>query len=258
LWVLKTRPYVSGMFTWEGFDYLGEPIPYEWPSRSSNFGIIDLAGFPKDTYYLYQSMWVPRNERPVVHVMPHWNWEKGTTVPVWVYSNCDAAELVVNGKSLGEQRFAEAEADGLLHLEWLVPYEPGEITAVAKQDGKVMATKTVRTAGAPFQMKIQSDWADVAADGADIAYITCSVHDAAGTIVPTASNLVTFTVDGPGEVIGVDNGCPIDHQSLDGDQMHAFNGLCLAVIKSTGTAGTIKVVAASSGLKSAAIALRAK
>jgi beta-galactosidase len=258
LWVLKTRPYVSGMFTWEGFDYIGEPTPYEWPSRSSNFGIIDLAGFPKDTYYLYQSIWMARSKKPMVHVMPHWNWEKKTTVPVWVYSNCDAAELIVNGKSLGEQRFAEAEADGLMHLEWMVPFEPGEITAVAKQDGKVMATKTVRTAEGASQLKVAVDWNEIAADGADITFITCSVHDAAGTIVPTASNLVTFSVDGPGEVIGVDNGCPIDHQPLDGDQIHAFNGLCLAVIKSTGTAGTIKVKVASSGLKSDAVVVLAR
>ncbi|MEX2729976.1 MAG: glycoside hydrolase family 2 TIM barrel-domain containing protein [Candidatus Sigynarchaeum springense] len=257
LWVLKTRPYVSGMFTWEGFDYLGEPSPYEWPSRSSNFGIVDLAGFPKDTYYLYQSFWVPRSKRPMVHVMPHWNWDKGTTVPVWVYSNCEAAELLVNGKSLGEQRFAEAEADGLMHLEWLVPFEPGEITAVAKQEGKVMAKKVVCTAGSAFQLKLSADWNEIAADD-DIMYITCSVHDAMGNIVPTASNLVTFTVEGPGKVIGVDNGCPIDHQPLDGDQIHAFNGLCLAVIESTGKKGSINVIAASAGLKSATISLKAK
>nr|MDO8117733.1 glycoside hydrolase family 2 [Candidatus Sigynarchaeota archaeon] len=133
-----------------------------------------------------------------------------------------------------------------------------EITAVAKQDGKAMATKTVRTAGTASRLKLSADWNEIAADGYDIAYIACSVHDAAGTVVPTASNLVTFTVEGPGEVIGVDNGCPIDHLPLDGDQIHAFNGLCLAVLKSTGRAGFIKVIAASVGLESAMISLKAR
>lgn len=258
LWVLKTRPYVSGMFTWEGFDYIGEPSPYEWPSRSSNFGIIDLAGFPKDTYYLYQSFWIPGNVKPMVHVMPHWNWPRGTVVPVWVYSNCEAAEILVNGKSLGEQRFVDAEADGLMHLEWLVPFEPGEITAMAKQGGKIMATKTVRTAGATSRLELAADWSEIVADGADITYITCSVRDDAGNIVPIANNLVTFTVEGPGEIIGVDNGCPIDHESLDGDQIHAFNGLCLVVIKSTTTPGKIQVKASSSGLQSGVAIITAR
>ncbi|MEX2680091.1 MAG: glycoside hydrolase family 2, partial [Candidatus Sigynarchaeota archaeon] len=144
-----------------------------------------------------------------------------------------------------------------MHLEWLVTFEPVEITALAKQEVKVMAKKVVCTAGSAFQLKLSADWNEIAADD-DIMYITCSVHDAMGNIVPTASNLVTFTVEGPGKVIGVDNGCPIDHQPLDGDQIHAFNGLCLAVIESTGKKGSINVIAASAGLKSATISLKAK
>nr|MDO8114676.1 glycoside hydrolase family 2 TIM barrel-domain containing protein [Candidatus Sigynarchaeota archaeon] len=258
LLVLKTRPYVSGMFTWEGFDYIGEPTPYDWPSRSSNYGIVDLAGFPKDTYYMYQSQWTSPACKPMVHVLPHWNWETGMTVPVWVYSNCESAELVVNGKSLGTKKFAEAQDEGLLHLEWEVPYEPGEITAIAKQGTKAMATKTVRTSKAPCKIMLKADWTEIAADGNDITYITASIHDIDGNFVPTAQNLVTFTVKGPATVIGVDNGNPISHEPFFEDQIHAFNGLCLAVVQSEDHAGSITVTASSLGLKSDAVTINAK
>jgi beta-galactosidase len=253
--VLKTRPYVSGMFTWEGFDYIGEPTPYPWPGRSSNYGIIDLAGFPKDTFYLYKAMWT---DAPMVHLFPHWNWHEGMTVPIWVYTNCEAAELVLNGRSLGTKKFTDLE-DPFLHLEWEVPYEPGELTALAKNGDEVMATKTVKTTKTPYQIKLEADWTEIAADGVDIAYLTASIIDIDGNVVPTADNLVIFTVKGPGQVIGVDNGNNASHEPFYEDQIHAFNGLCLAVVQSTEKkGGEITIVAGSPGLKSATVTLVAK
>ncbi len=250
LYMLKTRPYVSGCFTWEGWDYIGEPSPYDWPARSSTFGIVDLAGFPKDVYYLYKSQWTDPKKSPMVHLVPQrWNWEPGTTIPVWVYSNCEAVELFLNGKSLGIEKMATWEGDELLHAEYAVPWAPGELKAVAMQGGKVVATDVVRTAGAPSRLDIQADHDNLVADNHDITFITVRVLDASGNVVPTAQDLVLFSVDGPGTIVGVDNGCATSHEPFKDDQVHAFSGMCLAVVKSLDRKGIITVVATSPELK---------
>jgi beta-galactosidase len=231
LLVLKTRPYVCGMFTWEGWDYIGEPTPYPWPARSSQYGIIDLAGFPKDTFYLYQTQWLDPKTHPLVHIVPHnWNWHPEQEISVWVYSNCESVELFLNGKSLGERRFDEEDFEDLLHLIWEVKFEPGELKAVAKTGGQSLATDILKTAGWPHHIAVNAD-RTVVTGKHDLVFLTVSICDAEGNIVPDASNLVKFTVEGPGEIIGTDNGNPISHEIFTDQQRHAFNGLCLGVLE---------------------------
>lgn len=190
----------------------------------------------------------------MVHIVPgNWNWHEGMTVPVWVYTNCDSVELFLNGKSLGEK--AMNERSDTLHLAWEVPYEPGELKAVARKNGGVSASTAVRTAKFPYRIEMKSDSADAGRN--DIVYLATSIHDVDGTIVPMADNLVKFTVEGPGRIIGVDNGNPISHEPFIDEQVHAFNGYCLAVMQCTGDAGTIKVRATSAGLKASEITVRA-
>lgn len=251
--IMKTRPYVCGMFTWEGFDYIGEPTPYPWPARSSQYGLVDLAGFPKDCYYLYQTQWL---DKPVVHLFPHWNWHKGMEIPVWVYTNCEKVELILNGKSLGEKSLLDEDYNDVLHLEWIIPYEPGELKAIARNKGKVVAEKSVITASEPHHIVLTPERLEIDKDG-DLAYIKVSVHDIYGNICPTANNLITFKVQGPGKVIGTDNGNPISLEPFDAQQRHVFGGLALAVLKSLG-AGEITVIAASAGLETAKITLYSK
>jgi beta-galactosidase len=250
LMVCMSRPYVCGMFTWEGFDYIGEPSPYPWPARSSQYGIFDLCGFPKDTYYLYKSQWV---EKPLIHILPHWNWEEGEKIEVWVYSNCESAELFLNGESLGEYSFKE-DFDDVLHLVWDVPFKAGELKAIGKTNGKEIISSTIQTTGFPNKICLQADRQKVS-EGDELIHLTASVCDAKGNVIPNSHNLILFKVEGPGEVIGVGNGNPISHEPFVDQQRHVFNGLCLAVIKIKEGKGPIKIQATSAGLKLDAITI---
>lgn len=248
---MRADDFVSGIFVWTGFDYLGEPTPYGWPARSSYFGIIDLAGFPKDAYYLYKSVWT---RTPVLHIFPHWNWKEGDTVDVWAYYNdADEVELFLNGKSLGVRR---KEGDQL-HVMWRVPYQPGTLKAVSRQNGRVVLTREIHTAGPAAKLVLQPDRKDIHADGSDLSFVTVRIEDADGNLVPHADNMVHFKVTGPGFIAGMDNGSETDHESFKGDQHKAFNGLCLAVIESSGKKGPITVTATSAGLPAATTVINA-
>jgi beta-galactosidase len=244
--------FASGEFIWTGFDYLGEPTPYPWPARSSYFGIVDLAGFPKDVYYLYQSLFT---QRTVLHIFPHWNWKRGDTVDVWAYYNhADQVELFLNGKSLGVRK----KRGDQLHVSWRVVYVPGTLRAVSTLGPTRVMTTEVRTASRPAMIKLSADRAIIQADGTDLCFVTVSITDAQGSLVPSAANDVHFTLDGPGFVAGVDNGSQTSLESFKADHRKAFNGLCLAVIQSTGQAGQIHLNASSDGLASASLVIDAK
>jgi beta-galactosidase len=243
---------ISGMFVWTGFDYIGEPTPYFWPARSSYFGIVDLAGFPKDVYYLYQSLFTTQN---VLHLFPHWNWQPGKTVDMWAYyNNADEVELFINGKSQGVKRKMGDD----LHVMWRVQYEPGRVEAVSRKNGKVIATRVIRTAGAPAKIVLQADRNMIQANGKDLSFVTVKVVDAAGNLVPDAANNIQFKISGAGFIAGVDNGCQTSMESFKASERKAFNGLCLAVIQSNGKPGSIKLQAQSAGLMAASIDITVK
>jgi beta-galactosidase len=249
--IVKKYPFLSGMFIWTGFDYLGEPTPYDWPSRSSYFGIVDLAGFPKDAYYMYQSEWT---DRPVLHLFPHWNWSEKDTVDVWVYTNCNEVELFLNGQSQGTKKKVGEE----LHLTWRLPFTPGTLRAVGRTVGKETLLREMKTAGAPAKIVLEPDRTSIAADGKDLSFITVRILDDAGTVVPHADNPVTFEARGDGRVAGVDNGLQTSHEPFKATSRKAFNGLCLAVIQSGKTAGKITVTARSPGLEGASTVITAR
>jgi len=237
------------MYVWTGFDYLGEPTPYGWPSRSSYFGIIDLAGFPKDAYYLYKSEWT---NKPILHIFPPWypekgktGWKEGDIVDVWAYTNCDEVELFMNDKSLGVKR---KSADAL-HLMWSVPFKPGILKAVGKKNGKVILTTINKTAGAPGMISLIPDRDNISADGQDLSFVTVKILDKDSTLVPYADNLVNFRISGPGKIVGVDNGSETNHEPFKAYYRKAFNGLCLVVIQSENKTGKITLEANSEGLK---------
>jgi len=240
--VVKAHPYISGMFIWTGFDYIGEPTPYTWPSRSSYFGIIDLAGFPKDVYYMYQSEWT---NKPVLHIFPHWNWKSGQTVDIWAYyNNADEVELFLNGKSLGKQH----KVGDQLHVMWKVPFEPGTLRAVSYKNGKQVMVTEEKTAGSAAHITLAADRDKILADNSDLSFVMVNITDKNGTMVPTADNLVRFTVTGPGKIVGVDNGSEIDLDPFKADYRHAFFGKCLVVIQSTHKLGDIHLRATSEGM----------
>jgi len=243
--LFERYPFLSGMFIWTGFDYLGEPTPYGWPARSSYFGIVDLAGFPKDPYYLYQSEWT---DRPMLHVFPHWNWAPGDTIDVWAYSNADDVELFLNGVSLGVQR-KEGE---VLHLMWRVPYAPGTLRAVAHKGGAVMATAEVKTAGAPARITLAPDRAAIRADGADLSFVTVTVLDRAGIAVPAADQLVRLRLAGDARIVAVDNGDQISHAPFQADRVQLFNGKALVIVRAGARAGAATLTAEAPGLAPAA------
>ncbi len=244
--LIKKYDYLSGMFLWTGFDYLGEPTPYTWPSRSSYFGIVDLAGIPKDFFYLYKSEWTTK---PTLHIFPHWNWEKGKRVDVWAYTNCDEVELFLNGKSLGIRK----QQPDVFHLMWRVDYQPGTLKAVGKKDGKVILTDQIKTAGAPYKIEAVADRNKIEADGTDLSFITVKVLDKEGNLVPNADNLIHFDVTGEGKIIAVDNGLQTSHEPFQATYRHAFNGMCLGIIQSTDKKGRIKLTVKSDGLRSSSI-----
>ena len=236
--------HVSGMYIWTGFDYLGEPTPYPWPARSSYFGIIDLAGFPKDVYYLYQSLFTTK---PVLHIYPHWNWKAGDMVDVVAYyNNADEVELFLNGQSLGVQKKTSND----LHVKWRVPFAPGVLKAISRKNGKIVLSKETRTAGAPAKILLKADRSSVKADGSDLSFITATIVDKDGVLVPNVDNSLTFSISGPGFITGVDNGDPVSHESFKSNRHKAMNGLALVIIQSLKTPGKIKIKASSENLQS--------
>ena len=224
---VRDREWMAGCFLWTGFDYLGEPTPYSWPSRSSYFGCIDLAGFPKDSYYMYQSEWT---DKTVMHLFPHWNWKEGDKIDLWCYySGADEVELFLNGRSLGRS----AKEGERLHAQWLgVPCEAGTIEAVSYKDGREVARDSHTTTGAPVTLKLTPDRPAIAADGYDLSFVTVSALDSEGREVPTAADMLHFNVDGTGELFGVDNGNAADTLSLKGADKALFAGKALAVVRS--------------------------
>jgi beta-galactosidase len=250
--ILKKYDFLPGMYIWTGFDYIGEPTPYPWPARSSYFGIIDLAGFPKDVYYMYQSEWA---NKTVLHIFPHWNWKQNDTVDVWAYyNNADEVELFLNGKSLGAKR----KTDDDLHVWWRVKYEPGTIKAISRRNGKIVLTKEIKTAGNPAKIVLTADRRNINADSNDLAFITATITDKNGIEVPDANNLIHFKIDGEGLIAGTVNGSETDLTSFKSSQRKAFNGLCLAVVQSKQKQGTIHITATSDNLLPAIITITAK
>ncbi|WP_321335111.1 glycoside hydrolase family 2 TIM barrel-domain containing protein [uncultured Bacteroides sp.] len=249
--LVKNNDFISGMYLWTGFDYLGEPTPYWWPAHSSYFGLIDLAGFPKDIYYMYQSEWT---DKKVLHVFPHWNWKAGQTVDVWAYYNqADEVELFVNGKSQG----VKSKGKDQYHVSWRVTYEPGTIKVVSRKAGKVVLTREIHTAGAPAQLKLTADRTKIAADGRDLSFVTIEVLDKDGNLCPNADNLVRFKVEGAGFIAGVDNGNPVSLESFKAPQRKAFYGKCLVVLQNNGEKGTIELKAIAAGLPEAEVSVKA-
>lgn len=249
--VIKKHDFLSGQFIWTGFDYLGEPTPYGWPSRSSYFGIIDLAGFPKDVYYMYQSEWTNKD---VLHVFPHWNWKEGQTVDIWAYSNAEEVELFLNDKSLGVKK---KQGDDL-HLLWKVPFAPGTLKAISRTAGKEVLVKEIKTAGNAAKLTANADRSTIKADGNDLSFITVEVVDENGVMVPEADQLVEFKLEGPGKIIGVDNGDPVSHESFKAPQRKAFHGKCLVVVQSGDKPGSIKLTVTSTGLSATTVELTTK
>lgn len=248
------HPYVAAGFVWSGWDYLGEPTPY-YQSRSSYFGIIDLAGFKKDRFYLYQSRWRP--DFPMVHILPHWNWPErvGEVTPVHVFTSGDEVELFLNGKSLGKKKKLPYE----YRLRWNdVQYNPGELKAVAYKNGKKWAENVVRTTGDPVRLEASADHDKIVADGKDLVFITIRVTDKNGSTAPRAKNPISFKIEGPGEIVATDNGDPTNLVPFPSHARDAFNGLCLVIVRGIpGKTGTIKVTAESGGLESTTIAVKA-
>ena len=241
--IIKKHDFLAGMYVWTGFDYIGEPTPYEWPSVSSYFGIVDLAGFPKDVYYMYQSEWTNKN---VLHIFPHWNWKVGQTVDIWAYyNNADEVELFVNGKSVG----VRSKKGDDLHVMWRIPFQPGTLKAVSRKDGKAILEKEIRTAGNPSNLKLTADRSTIKADGNDLSFVTVDILDDKGNFVPTANNEINFSVEGEGKIVGVCSGDPVSHESYKGNKHTALNGKCLVIIQSNGKSGRIEVTAQAKDLK---------
>ena len=248
----NARPWLSGGFVWTGFDYRGEPSPNGWPNISSQYGIIDTCGFPKDSFFYYQSWWTAK---PVLHLFPHWNWPgmEGKEIAVWVYSNLDKVELFLNGQSLGAK---DMKKDS--HLAWNVKYAPGTIEARGFKDGKLVMTAKRETTGAAAKLVMTADRSEISADGEDVAMFAVEVQDAQGRVVPITDNEVTFKVSGSGKLIGVGNGDPTDQESDKGTSRKAFCGYCMAIVQATKTAGNITVEATSPGLASATVTITAQ
>jgi beta-galactosidase len=252
---VNTRNFIAGEFIWTGFDYIGEPTPYGWPSKSSYFGAIDTAGFPKDIYYFYQSRW--NHDGPtMVHITPmDWtSWTAGQSIPVYVYSNADSVELFLNGTSLGSKNVdAKAADSNSAHLAWSVAFASGTLEARATKNGAVVVTDTVQTAGSAAGVALKVDRAAIAADGLDLAYVEADIVDAKGVLVPHAGSEIAFSVTGPGALVGVDNGDSTNHEPYKGTTHAAFSGKAMAIIQSTTTAGKVTLQATSMGLAAGSV-----
>lgn len=252
---LALHPFVAGGFIWSGWDYLGEPTPY-YSARSSYFGVIDLAGFPKDRFYIYQAAWRP--DHPMVHVFPHWDWPErvGETTPVHVATSGDEVELFLNGRSLGRKQKGEFD----YRLRWDdVIYEPGEVKAIAYKNGKNWAQETVQTTDSPAALEVVADRTLIDADGDDLSFITVRVTDNSGRTSPRASNPIKFALTGPGEIVATDNGDPRSFVPFSSTKRDAFNGLCLAIIRSIpDQTGEITITAQSPGLEMGVVKIHTK
>jgi beta-galactosidase len=278
-------PFVAGEFVWTGFDYLGEPTPYnddksnllnftdpaekarmqkqldalgkiQVPSRSSYFGIIDLAGFPKDRYYIYQARWRP--DFPMAHILPHWNWPDriGKVTPVMVYTSGDEAELFLNGKSLGRKKIGKFE----YRLRWNdVAYQPGELKVVAYKNGRKWATDVMKTTGPAVKLMLKADHDTIRSDGKDLSFVTVTVADKNGRLVPRSNNRIKFSVEGPGEIVATDNGDATSFESFQATERTAFNGMALVIVRAKADQkGAIVLHADAAGLERAATNLRSE
>jgi beta-galactosidase len=247
---VKNNDHIAGLYIWTGFDYLGEPTPFWWPSRSSYFGIIDLAGFPKDVYYMYQSEW---SHKDVLHLFPHWSWNEGDTIDVWAYyNNADEVELLLNGRSLGRK----SKPEDAFHVWWRVPYQKGTLKAVSYRNGREVLAKEVKTTGAPAAIRLTADRQTITADGKDLSFVTVEALDEEGNAVPTAGDFIRFSVEGHGTIAGTDNGDPTDPNSLKKPDRKLFNGKALVVVQSSSKAGIVKLKATSEKLKNTSIEIK--
>jgi len=230
-----TRDWEAGGFAWTGFDYRGEPTPYGWPSINSQFGIVDMCGFPKDYFYYYKAWW---GKEPSLHLFPHWNWHgrEGDEISVWVYSNLDEVELLVNGESLGRKKVPY-----LGHVEWKVKYEPGAIEARGSKNGKVVLTEKRETTGPTVSIRLTADRTEINADSEDVVIVKVEALDKEGRPVPTANNKIAFNVSGAGKLIGVGNGDPNCQESDQASRRSLFNGLAQVIIQSTKRPGEIHI-----------------
>jgi beta-galactosidase len=273
--IIKRHDYLAGLFVWTGFDYLGEPTPYPWPARSSYFGIIDLAGFPKDAYYMYQSEWT---SKPVLHLFPHWNWKEGQLVDVWAYyNNADEVELFLNGHSQGIRK---KEGDAL-HVMWRVPFQPGTIKAVSRKNGKTVLQQKITTAGSPAKIELIADRKKLKADGRDLSFITVRILDKDNNLVPDASNIIKFSFaqrgynpwtdpayvppdaadiinsrfDGTGYIIATDNGYQASTEYIKTSIKKAWKGKALVIVRAGPKKGNITLWASAEGLETGMISL---
>lgn len=244
---VKHRPFMSGLFVWSGFDFLGEPVPYAYPARSAYYGIIDLAGIPKDVYYMYQSEWT---KKPVLHVLPHWNWQKGQIVDVWAYyNNADLVSLYLNGKLVGTSQ----KTANRLHAAWKLPFEPGVLKVVSTLKGRVVLTKEVHTAGAAQRLELSVNSRIIHPNSENLCFITAKLLDAKGNLVPMHDQKIDFMVEEGGTVIATDNGSPISHESFKNTAVNTLNGVCIAIVKPRKGANKIKIKATSPNLPNAKI-----
>uniref|UniRef100_A0AB33JE17 Beta-galactosidase GalB n=2 Tax=unclassified Prevotella TaxID=2638335 RepID=A0AB33JE17_9BACT len=250
--VVKHTPYVSGQFIWTGWDYIGEPTPYNFPARSSYFGIIDLAGFPKDVYYMYQSEWT---DKPVLHLFPHWNWMPGQTIDMWCYYNqADEVELFVNGQSAGIRKKGTHD----YHVMWRVKYAPGTVKVVARKDGQIVREQEIHTAGNPDHLCMKADRQILQPNGKSLAFVTIEVVDKDGNVCPNAGNQLYFSTEGDVKIAGVDNGCQYSLERFKDNKRKAFNGRCLVVLQSGKSTGEIQLRARGVGLKDGSITLQVR
>lgn len=244
--------HISGIYVWTGFDYFGEPTPYWWPTRSAYFGIVDMAGFPKDAYYLYQSMWT---DKPVLHLFPHWNWTEGEIVDVWAYyNNADEVELILNNKSLG----VKSKQGDQQHVFWQIRFEKGTLRAILRRNGQEVLSQQIQTAGKPASIRMTADRNIITADRKDLSFITVEVLDAEGNPVPIANNLIKFEIEGEGIIAGTDNGDATNHVSLKKPERNLFNGKALVVVQSTNKKGVILLKAKSESLREAQLEIKTK
>ena len=251
--IVKHTPYCSGQFIWTGFDYIGEPTPFNFPARSSYFGIVDLAGFPKDVYYLYQSEWT---NKPVLHVFPHWNWIEGQAIDLWCYYNqADEVELFINGKSQGVRKKSNEHE---YHVAWHVTYEPGEVRVVARKNGKQVNEKIIRTAGAPHHIRLTSNRNVLKANGRSLSFVTVEVVDKEGNLCPWADQNIQFSLTGEGKIAGVDNGSPFSLERFQANSRHAFFGKCMVVVQAGKAPSVIKLTAKGVDLQPQTIEIKSE
>jgi len=249
---LGSREFVCGGFVWTGFDYRGEPTPYGWPEINSNFGLLDMCGFPKDNAFYYKAWWIPQT--PLIHIFPHWNWtgQEGQNVSVWCFSNCDSVELFLNDVSQGKQDFPKFG-----HVQWdHVVYAPGTLKAVGYNAGVIAATDIVETTGVPAAIQLKADRQLLVADGEDTIPVEVSIVDGQGRVVPTAGNLVTFDVQGAGDNAGVGNGDPSSHELNQVNTRSAFAGFCMVLVKAKTKGGQITLKASADGLTGASLSFK--